>query len=221
MTDIPRFRVTVWPNDPIPERALFRPVARLGPRGGLTVGPEYHESSYLPPELFLRELRDLDMSAPAGVVAFIDEYGADEFWNATVAQVVESLERVRWLVDHWNAHLRGVSFPPVSWVRFHAELNTLLEAFHARCEVFFPDGSFLSDAPFLSSAIALQLWNFMAEEGVVRRCQNCGRDFYRQLGRAEKGQYRTTGVKFCRTKCASAFASRESRRKAKQRKDPR
>ncbi|MFF0415318.1 hypothetical protein ACFYUY_33395 [Kitasatospora sp. NPDC004745] len=69
--------------------------------------------------------------------------------------------------------------------------------------------------PTIYSVAFLQLYNHLAEEASVRRCanDNCGRNFVRQRGRAEYGQHRTTGVKYCSRECARAQAQRDLRRR--------
>lgn len=65
------------------------------------------------------------------------------------------------------------------------------------------------------SAMALQLGNHIAEQADYHECANapCGRRFVRQRGRAEYGQYRSTGVRFCSSSCARASAQRDYRRR--------
>ena len=61
----------------------------------------------------------------------------------------------------------------------------------------------------------LQLYNHMVEGATYRTCANesCGGLFVRQSGRAEHGQHRTKGVKYCTSECARAQAQREYRRR--------
>ncbi|MFJ6805706.1 hypothetical protein ACIQRK_06615 [Streptomyces anulatus] len=72
--------------------------------------------------------------------------------------------------------------------------------------------------PTIYSVAFLQLYNHMAEGATVRECANetCRRPFVRQRGRAEYGQYRTSGIKYCTRECARAQAQRELRRRRKQ-----
>jgi hypothetical protein len=61
----------------------------------------------------------------------------------------------------------------------------------------------------------LELFNHIVEGAVYKTCANetCGREFVRQEGRAEHGQHRTSGVKYCSSTCARAQAQREYRRR--------
>lgn len=76
-------------------------------------------------------------------------------------------------------------------------------------------GDLADRSPTVLSVAFLQLYNHLVEEAHVRRCanDNCGRDFVRQRGRAEYGQHRTTGVKYCSRECARAQAQRDLRRR--------
>ncbi len=69
--------------------------------------------------------------------------------------------------------------------------------------------------PRVLTAMCLQALGFIAEGVPARRCANetCGQWFSRQRGRAQAGQYRTIGVRFCSASCAKAQAQREYRRR--------
>jgi hypothetical protein len=70
----------------------------------------------------------------------------------------------------------------------------------------------------LYNLCCLELYNHIVEGANYRTCANepCGRTFVRQEGRAEHGQYRTKGVKYCSATCARAQAQRELRRRKRQ-----
>lgn len=67
----------------------------------------------------------------------------------------------------------------------------------------------------LYQVCALELYNHICEQATYRICANetCRRKFVRQEGRAEHGQHRTKGVKYCSMECARAQAQRAHRRR--------
>jgi hypothetical protein len=77
-----------------------------------------------------------------------------------------------------------------------------------------PSGrEYLFEGAPLYSVCCLELFNHIAEHATYRHCANetCGRTFVRQTGRAEAGQHRTSGVKYCSSHCARAQAQRDHR----------
>jgi hypothetical protein len=92
-----------------------------------------------------------------------------------------------------------------------AELTSLEEGLNRALGRFSIGIGDLSDRyPTVYSVAFLQLYNHLVEGAAVHQCANerCGRAFVRQRGRAEYGQHRTTGVKYCSRECARAQAQR-------------
>ncbi|MFJ3311069.1 hypothetical protein ACIPSA_50740, partial [Streptomyces sp. NPDC086549] len=95
-----------------------------------------------------------------------------------------------------------------------SELNAALKPFSIGI------GSLNDRYPTILSVVFLQLYNHLAEDATIRQCANetGRRNFVRQRGRAEYGQNRTSGIKYCTRECARAQAQREHRRRRKQAK---
>jgi len=227
----------------------------------------------LPDELFLRELRDIDLASELQVLAFVNRYGlmtthlptyrwaefemlllpftdfetlqdlvadpadtvrgfslmagmlrnATRVWLAVCEVIPWSAVFSEWeagLLEHPRDERRAARALEglLNWglAPFHAEVRVFLPGDSARDENPFEYGGFL---PSTFSTICLQIANHMTQEATYHQCGNetCGRFFYRQRGRAEFDQYRTSGVKYCSVSCARTQSSRDSRRKAKER----
>lgn len=103
-------------------------------------------------------------------------------------------------------------------------LTPALAPYHPRFELDFGGGFWQRGVPGprLHSAMALQLYNHIAEGARYRRCanENCKRIFVRQRDRAQQGRYRTEGsLKYCSRKCAWAAGQRAWRDKQRMRKE--
>lgn len=84
-------------------------------------------------------------------------------------------------------------------------------------------GPYASDDVGFYSIACLELFNHIAEGAGYTTCANepCRRLFVRQEGRANEGQHRTTGVKYCSRDCARAQAQRNYRRRKQRSGDSR
>lgn len=134
----------------------------------------------------LEELVEPDVTE-AGMAALIT-YGAEPF---------ASLEEYRDALVAWRI------------MDLKADMQAALGSFSIGL------GELADRGPTIYSVSFLQMYNHLAEHAEFRRCGNetCGRSFVRQRGRAEYGQNRTTGVKYCSRACARAQAQRSLRRR--------
>jgi len=141
------------------------------------------------------------------------------------------LKLARTLLRHWLfdledraveeawLHEMGV-VPEHPWATFSRELSDGLFDFRVRAEwTWTVEGEELSETrpqPDLYAAVCLQLFNLIVENLPVRHCasETCQRAFFRQVGRAEHGQYRKEGVvRYCSPNCANAQTQRDYRRR--------
>lgn len=107
-----------------------------------------------------------------------------------------------------------------AWLMFQQVVNAALAPLSHRLGVSF-GADVPADAPVATvyTAAIWQLFVHVVESTLSRkRCANpsCERWFYRQRDRAEKGQHKTDGVKYCEARCARAVAQRELRRRRRE-----
>ncbi|MFJ5779927.1 CGNR zinc finger domain-containing protein [Streptomyces sp. NPDC093094] len=139
-----------------------------------------------------------------GLDALIDAEATEEMLAEMRAANTDRDE----VFPHDLAHLRELLID-LRIGNLHSTLNSALEPFSIGI------GTLTDRLPSLLSVALLQLYNHLAEDATIRECANetCRRAYVRQRGRAEYGQNRTSGTKYCTRECARAQAQREHRRR--------
>lgn len=154
----------------------------------------------------------------------------------TVDLLAHHVRVLRAVVSHWMAYQEhnedgiisawtdnGFNHPkapsPVSsaWRWWVDHVNVALRPFSVTVTVTDGYGNFGLERPQVTSysAMMLQIVNDISAGTPWRRCANepCRLPFVRQVGRADYGQYRTKGVRYCSKHCAKAQVERERRRR--------
>jgi hypothetical protein len=232
-----RFRVTASAAGPHAEPLVFPWEVELEDEEIVRYGEPIGTPLRLPPDFYLREIREVDIDNRRDLVELVRTYGRigwpvevpmllspTRFKGAgshrtTIAEVRGHIAALRWATDIWMSSRNGV-------LENTNEAESLIEILNAGLRGFSPFvwahgvtadlGEF--GAPFPPSAYGaacLQLFNDVVAGAPYRRCANpnCGRLFVRQRGRAEYDQYRLRGVKYCNYLCARAKAQRDYRKR--------
>jgi hypothetical protein len=125
-----------------------------------------------------------------------DDKGVLSAWSENGFAKTRSLDRAwDWWTDYVNAALSPFAVTvDVQHLRRHGMYGRAITAY---------------------SAMVLEIANDVTAGTAWRRCANepCGQLFARQQGRAEAGQFRTEGIRFCTKSCAKAQMSRDLRRR--------
>lgn len=161
-----------------------------------------------------RVLRDLR----AAYICLRDNTVEEMVWQSTSTPPTHMADRSFEIAPG----VTDVTTAPHPWRRlalyFEGTLTAGLRVFHPRVTLTEPEhrpahGWLAGLTVSLFSTCCLELHNHIAEEAVYRRCENdrCNRLFVRQKGRAEAGQHRREGVKYCSNYCARAVAQRKYR----------
>ncbi len=144
--------------------------------------------------------------------------GITDAWRTVVhvEEVKDRLDASSWLAARMMEWQEGVERDEDVWELFGEQLNAALSAFQVR--VTTPSGTSMALPQVTAfSVAALQLLNDLALQTPLRHCGNVrcpyGGVFTRQRGRAQYGQHRTSGTKYCSSTCARAQGERERRRR--------
>jgi len=163
------------------------------------------------------------------------EMEPDSLHTLGAGWVAYCVQAVRAVVAHWLAFQHGddegilaawgswAGDPPAdiedAWDRWTDHLNYALAPLAVQVGVVGPNrqhGRVPPTAGTSYTAMMVQIYNDIVTDTAWKVCENepCRGLFARQQGRAEAGQYRTSGVIYCSKSCARAQTQRNHRRRA-------
>ncbi|MFF7366018.1 hypothetical protein [Streptomyces sp. NPDC008125] len=214
--------------------AMMRTYGHLGGSvGSLSLDVKDHEyymelESKLHPQhgpfAFHGELATLFVSAAQDAIRTWLALGHEGGLDALVDAEVSEEELADWQAA--NSHMEEIwprDLPHMREEVLSLKISNLTATLNSALERFsIGIGSLEDRYPTLLAVAFLQLYNHLAEDATIRECasETCRRAFVRQRGRAEYGQNRTTGIKYCTRECARAQAQRELRRRRKRLSPP-
>ena len=157
-----------------------------------------------------RCLRDLTEAAR---IAELDEQPEQAEWLTVSPHTLESLVYNELLDQQIVLEPREVAID----IFLRYVLNDGLRPFHPRVHYVGQDPVKTLEALSLYAVCCLEIFNHLQEHAKYLRCANatCQRVFVRQRGRAQHGQHRSRGVKYCSRECARAQSQRQYRNRQK------
>jgi hypothetical protein len=154
-----------------------------------------------------------------------DRIETNEVWDAA-----QQLRLMALMAAHWRSHeqggdVRDVWRPHVSikgerltpehvWALWQSYLVAIVPSAGSALAVEFDDGTTLGGAAAtVTEVLAVQLFNHVVEGIPARKCADpyCENYFIRQDGGEDRSRARTSGSKYCSTRCKNRSTQREHR----------
>jgi hypothetical protein len=231
-----RFRITASSAQPIADPLVSPWEVELEDEETVYFGGPLDVPKALPPDFYLRELREVELGDTNALLEMIRTFGrfgcpiqvplilsptkgAYDSFRTPIAEIQGHITALRWATDLWMTARDGVPMEPERTMTLIDVVNTGLMTLSPY--VWAPgltDDVAAIGSPFEPSAYTaatVQLFNDIVIQAPYRTGGNtaCGRLFVRQRGRSMYAQYRLRGVKYCSYLCARASAQRNYRRR--------